>query len=146
MENVQNYCQLNQRNMLLGSNNRRNMPNVIVPQAPLSYRSRRTSTSGGKQFICGYPGCNKSYFSRTNMLHHQAYKHDRQKGEPGPCIVKIVEESHEMNQTSHFTPQTRSDLQLDCPRTQNTNCASDTRHNQVDSMMTQGTHYTEQNT
>ena len=56
----------------------------------ISSRPRRSPASGDKQYFCGYEGCDKSYFSRANMLHHQVYKHGRQRGQPGPCIMKAV--------------------------------------------------------
>ena len=102
-----NYPERNHRNWPLAGGGVREM-NVLAPYMWSFGRQRRTPTSSSKQFICGYPGCDKSYFSRTNMLHHQAYKHGRQKGEPGPCIVKDVRVSSNSVEANEYPVQAQN--------------------------------------
>ncbi|KAK2162098.1 hypothetical protein LSH36_104g05043 [Paralvinella palmiformis] len=114
-----NFSETNHRNWSLTGAFTREM-NILTPYMRSFGRQRRTPTSSSKQFICGYPGCDKSYFSRTNMLHHQAYKHGRQKGEPGPCIVKNVQLSDDMNLSDHFATPTQNGPQLEMVTTKDT--------------------------
>ncbi|ELU06975.1 hypothetical protein CAPTEDRAFT_203544 [Capitella teleta] len=40
-------------------------------------RRRPGVSSSDKDFKCEYPGCDKSFFSRNNLLAHQTLKHGR---------------------------------------------------------------------
>ena len=45
---------------------------------PRRYR-RSNINSQEKKYKCEYPGCGKAYYQRNNLLHHQTYKHGRQR-------------------------------------------------------------------
>ena len=38
---------------------------------------RRRDGGGDKQFSCTFPGCDKAFYERKNMLQHQTIKHGR---------------------------------------------------------------------
>ena len=44
-----------------------------------SRRPRRSMHSGDKDYKCNYPGCDKAYYSQANLIHHQVYKHGRER-------------------------------------------------------------------
>ena len=41
--------------------------------------SRPRRSQGNKEVLCTFPGCNKAFYERKNMLQHQTLKHGRPK-------------------------------------------------------------------